>query len=133
LDTARLQTRARNIRFSSTVSETFLIQGSLSDRLVQAAQDYWKRRGLTIKSLMRPEPGSDNPRVVEFVAEGGTIWTTDFDSYKKRVTVNLSENERETEVLVHITLPGGVLSVEDREKAANLIESLYEAMKAFES
>lgn len=82
---------------------------------------------------MRPGLGSDNLKVVEFVAEGGTIWTTDFDSYKKKVTVNLSENEHETEVLVQITLPGGLLSIEDREKAANLIESFYGAMKAFDS
>ncbi len=100
---------------------------------MQAAQDYWKGKGLAIKSLMRADPGSSEVRAVAFVAEGGTIWTTDFDSYKKRISVNLSENGRETEFLVQVVLPGGLMSMEDREKAANLIESFYEAMRALES
>jgi hypothetical protein len=128
-----MQTRTRNIRFSSNVSEHFSILSTLSDKLAQGAQDYWKGKGLAIKSLTPADPSSGNVRALGFVAEGGTIWTTDFDTYKKRVTVNLSENERQTEFIVELILPGGLLSVEDREKAASLIESFYQAMRVYES
>ena len=86
---------------------------------------------MVIKGLKMPSSfkGNDGPVAVEFVAEGGTIWTTNFDSYKKTITVNLSGGAHQTDVIVHLVLPGGLLSLQDREKAANLIESFYEALQ----
>jgi hypothetical protein len=78
-------------------------------------------------------PDEANPVKVSFVAEGGTIWTTNFDSYKKTIMVNLSRNDHQTDVLVQIVLPGGLMSLQDREQAADLIDSFYEALEASDS
>jgi len=115
------------------VSGQFTIQSALSDRLVQAAKEYWKSKDLAIKSVQKPaESSNDGAMVVKFVAEGGTIWTTSFETYKKTVSVTLSGNQGETEAFVHMMLPGGLMSLEDREKAAGLIEAFYETMRAHE-
>lgn len=100
---------------------------------MEAAQSFWKKMGLTIKSVQMPErrPSDDDLVIVEFIAEGGTIWTTNFESYKKTVTVTLSSSVEGTEVVVHLVLPGGLMSLQDREKAADLIDSFYGVMQSF--
>jgi len=125
------QARSRHIRFSSTVSETFTLHKGLSDELVQAAEAYWKSKGLATKNVRMPgqASGGSDPISAEFVAEGGSIWTTNFDSYKKTVTVNFHCAGENTDVIVHLVLPGGLMSLEDRERAAGLIESFYEALR----
>lgn len=130
-----LETRFRQIRFSSTVSETFVLSKGLSEGLVLAAEEYWKSKGMVIKKVQMPERISANidPAEAEFVAEGGTIWTTNFDTYKKMVTVSLSGGVQQTKIFVHMVLPGGLMSLQDRERAANLIESFYEALQAYKS
>jgi hypothetical protein len=113
------------------VAETFVVRKTLSEGLVKAAQQFWKKQSMSIKSIDLPNqlPGESGHDKVSFVAEGGTIWTTDFESYKKTVIVNLSPNEHQTEVLVQIILPGGLMSLQDREQAADLIDSFYEALE----
>jgi hypothetical protein len=130
LDDPKLEARSRRISFSSTVSETFVIQKPLTEKLVEAVSEYWKGKGLSIKNLTKPEvdPWSSGS-TVELVAEGGTIWTTDFNSYKKSVAVSLSARKDETDVVVRLVLPGGLMSLQDREKAADLIETFYDAMQ----
>lgn len=126
------QARSRHIRFSSTVSETFTLHRVLSDELVRAAEVYWKSKGLATKNVRMPEQasGGNDPVSAEYVAEGGSIWTTDFDSYKKMVTVNFCRAAENTDVTVYVVLPGGLMSLEDRERAASLIESFHEALRA---
>jgi hypothetical protein len=124
-----LQARSRNIRFSSTISEAFVLDRELSDKLVQAAEGFWSQMGMVIKSSQSHEKESDGSEGVEFVAEGGTIWTTNFDSYKKSVSVVMVGNTKQTEVLVNIVLPGGIMSMQDRERAADLINSFYKAVR----
>jgi hypothetical protein len=126
-----LQSRFRQIRFSSTVSETFILSRGLSEGLVLAAKKYWESKGMVIKTVQMPERFSANidPVEAEFVAEGGTIWTTNFDSYKKMVTVSLSGGLQQTKIFVHMVLPGGLMSLQDRERAANLIQSFYEVLQ----
>jgi hypothetical protein len=85
--------------------------------------------GMVIKSSQAHERESDGSKGVEFVAEGGTIWTTNFDSYKKSVSVVMMGNAKQTEVLVNMVLPGGLMSMQDRERAADLINSFYEAVR----
>jgi hypothetical protein len=113
------------------VSETFTLRKVLSDELVQAAEVYWKGKGLTTKNVRMPEQasGGNDPVSAEYVAEGGSIWTTNFDSYKKTVTVNFCSVAENTDVTVCVVLPGGLMSLQDRERAANLIESFYEALR----
>lgn len=115
------------------MSETFVLSKGLSEGLVLAAEEYWKNKGMVIKNVQMPERISANidPVEAEFVAEGGTIWTTNFDSYKKMVTVSLSGGVQQTKIFVHMVLPGGLMSLQDRERAANLIESFYQALQAY--
>jgi hypothetical protein len=129
LSSTHLQARSRNIRFSSTISEAFVLDRELGDRLVQAAEEFWRQMGMVIKSSQSHEKESDGSKGVEFVAEGGTIWTTSFDSYKKSISVVMVGNAKQTEVLVNIVLPGGIMSMQDRERATDLINSFYEAVQ----
>ena len=125
-----LRTRSRHISFSSTVSETFVVHKGLTEELAEGAIGYWKSKGMAIKNLQKPDIYSPKePVTVEFVAEGGTIWTTNFDSYKKTIIVNLSGSAEQTDVMVQLVLPGGLMSVQDRERAAELIESFYKALE----
>jgi len=135
LNDSSTETRSRHIRFSSTVVETFALRKVLSEKLVKAAQQFWRSEDMVIKFIDMPTflPGESGPAKASFVAEGGTIWTTNFESYKKTVMVNLSRNEHQTEVLVQIVLPGGLMSLQDREQAANLIDSFYQALEACDS
>jgi len=131
LSNPSLEARSRHIRFSSTVAETFTLRRQLSESLVRAAEGFWKGRNMDIKSVQLPEKSADKPdsMIASLVAEGGTIWTTKFDSYKKTVTVNLFGDSDQTEVTVQLVLPGGLLSLHDREQAAALIESFYESLE----
>lgn len=85
---------------------------------------------MAIKNLQKPDTYSaKEPVTVEFVAEGGTIWTTNFDTYKKTIIVNLSGSAEQTDVMVQLVLPGGLMSLQDRERAAELIESFYKVLE----
>jgi hypothetical protein len=131
LSDTSIQARSRNIRFSSTVSEAFVLDRELTEELVQAAEEFWRQKGMVIKSIQTSEKSHESESAaVEFVAEGGTIWTTNFDSYKKSVMVNLVSNAKQTEVQIQIVLPGGIMSLQDRERAAVLIDSFYESLQA---
>lgn len=122
--------RERHIRFSSMVSESFTVGKVLTKALVQSALDFWASRGLVAKVSPSYEAFevSTEPRSVSFVVEGGTIWTTSFDSYKKTVNVTLTGSGGQTEVFVNMVLPGGLMSLRDREKAAILIQGFYDAL-----
>lgn len=132
LSESSVQTRSRRISFSSTVSETFVFKGVLTEGIVKAAEEFWRSKGLAVQRIRKQEGASDkeDPVTVEIVAEGGTIWTTNFDSYKKTVNVDMRSGLEQTEVFVHMVLPGGLMSLQDRERAASLIGSFYEALQA---
>jgi hypothetical protein len=114
------------------VSETFVFKGVLTEGIVKAAEEFWRSKGLAVQRIRKQEGASDkeDPVTVEIVAEGGTIWTTNFDSYKKTVNVDMRSGLEQTEVFVHMVLPGGLMSLQDRERAASLIGSFYEALQA---
>lgn len=127
---SREGSRERHIRFSSMVSESFTISRILTKALVQSALDFWAGRGLIAKITPSYEAFelSVEPRSINFAVEGGTIWTTNFESYKKTVNVTLTGSGGQTEVFVNMVLPGGLMSLRDREKAAVLIQEFYDAM-----
>jgi hypothetical protein len=112
------------------VSESFTISRILTKALVQSALDFWAGRGLIAKITPSYEAFelSVEPRSINFAVEGGTIWTTNFESYKKTVNVTLTGSGGQTEVFVNMVLPGGLMSLRDREKAAVLIQEFYDAM-----
>ena len=139
-DTSQAQTelsaselgRRRQIRFSSIVSENFALDRILTRKLVEEAVTFWQKNGLILKA---PPPydhieETSNPISVGFVVEGGTIWTTSFESYKKTASVSLTGIGSRTQVLVNLVLPGGIMSLRDREKAAELISAFSIALKS---
>ncbi len=113
----------RQIKFGSTVSETFSLDRRLSKELLQAALDFWSKKGLVAKEAKRAEDFSlsEDPLDVCFACEGGTIWTTEFENYKKAVTVNMRGSLKQTQVFVNMVLPGGLMNPQDRKKAAQLL------------
>lgn len=120
----------RQIYFGSTVSETFVVDKMLSGELIEKAMCFWRERGLSIKNAISPSEFTteEKPSVASFVAEGGTIWTASFEAYKKTINVCFTGTQDQTQVFVHIVLPGGLMSSQDREKAADLILSFHEAL-----
>ncbi len=104
----------------------------LTKQLVQDALEFWTSNGLVVK-VPPSYAGFDetvDPLAVNFVVEGGTIWTTSFESYKKSVNVTLTGSGGQTEVFVNIVLPGGIMSLKDRERAAALIQSFCDKLRA---
>jgi len=55
------------------------------------------------------------------MAEGGTIWTIDFDQYRKIVSVSMMGNGGSVEVFIHMELIGGFMSEKDKGKALRLL------------
>jgi len=120
----------RQIYFGSTVSETFIVNKMLSSGLIEKAMCFWREKGFSIKNAILPAEFTtkERPSLSSFVAEGGTIWTTSFESYKKTINVCFTGTQEQTQVFVHMVLPGGLMSSQDREKAADLILSFHEAL-----
>jgi len=120
----------RQIYFGSTVSETFIVNKMLSTELIEKAMCFWRERGLSIKNAISPTEFTtkEGPSLASFVAEGGSIWTTSFEQYKKTINVCFTGSQEQTQVFVHMVLPGGLMSSQDREKAADLILSFHEAL-----
>jgi len=120
----------RQISFGSTVSETFIVGKMLSRELIEKAMCFWQEKGFSIKNAILPTEFTTKERssLASFVAEGGTIWTTSFESYKKTVNACFTGTQEQTQVFVHMVLPGGLMSSQDREKAADLILSFHEAL-----
>ena len=120
----------RQIYFGSTVSETFTVRKMLSSELIEEAMRFWREKGLSIKNAILPGEFTtkERPSLGSFVAEGGTIWTTSFELYKKTINLYFTGTQEQTQVFVHMVMPGGLMSSQDREKAADLILSFHEAL-----
>lgn len=123
---------ARQIKFGSTVSETFSLDARLSSGLLQAALDFWSKKGLIMKEVTKPDAFSvsEDPLDVGFVCEGGTIWTTEFENYKKAVTVSMTGGLERTQVFVNMVLPGGLMSAQDRKRAAQMLWEFNENLRS---
>ncbi len=121
----------RQIKFGSTVSDTFSLNMRLSKELLQIALDFWSKKGLIVKEVKRSENFSlsEDPLDVGFVCEGGTIWTTEFEQYKKSVTVNMRGSLKQTQVFVNMVLPGGLMNPQDRKKAAQLLGEFNQVLR----
>ncbi len=122
---------SRQIKFGSTVSETFSLNKRLSKELLQTALDFWSKKGLIAKGDTRAEDFSlsENPVDARFVCEGGTIWTSEFENYKKAVTVNMTGSLNQTQVFVNMVLPGGLMNPQDRRKAAQLLGEFNKVLR----
>jgi len=122
--------RERKVTFGSTVSDSFLLSRPLSKELVRDVVDFWRFKGLGAKeehAVGRLSEGK-TPGFASLVFEGGSIWTTSFEEYKKAVTINLGQVAGQTQVSLHMEFRGGFLTARDREKAIDLVTEFYESL-----
>lgn len=115
--------KTRKITFGSTVSESFTVEKRLDEKLLNKAADFWKKRNLSIKKKMLEKPAGGETITGTLVTEGGTIWTIDFDQYRKAVSVSMIGTGDMVEVYVHIELIGAFMSAKDKTKAMDLLEA----------
>jgi hypothetical protein len=114
--------KTRKITFGSTVSTSFSVNKKLDSKLLDEVAGFWKEKNLSIKKkelLKSAENGATS--MCTLLAEGGTIWTIDFDQYKKTVSVSMMGNGGFVEVFIHMELIGGFMSEKDKEKALRLL------------
>lgn len=120
----------RKIYFGSVVSENFQLPCRLDEKLIERAARFWKNLGLVEKSVsFKEEEGS---KIASFKAEGGSIWTTSFDKYKKVVRVLMVGVGEGTQVCIHLEFPGGYLSSADRRRVLQLFSSFQEYLRKVE-
>ncbi|RLF09478.1 MAG: hypothetical protein DRJ98_08060 [Thermoprotei archaeon] len=112
------------IKFGATVSDGNIIPVKLSNQVVEKATNFWRERGLTIRQVGLDE----GLQQATITAEGGTIWTTDFDKYMKRVRVSMTSLAEKVQVTVFMELPGAILSAKDKEKASRLMEAFWDTL-----
>lgn len=117
--------RTGKITFGSTASVSFSVGGTLDMQLFERASGFWKEKGLSIKRKEPPKPSiNGDPMLVStMLAQGGTIWTIDFEQYRKAVLVSMIGDRAGVEIFVHMELFGGWMSQRDKEKAMTLMQA----------
>jgi len=122
-------TKTRRITFGSTISASFTIGKSLDWELLDRASEFWRHRGLSIKKKTLEKTPEDVAMIAAtLVAEGGTIWTIEFDQYRKVITVSMIGTEDSVEVFVRVELFGGFMSAKDKEKSMSLLEEFQDQL-----
>jgi len=122
--------KARKVTFGSTLSESFTVDRRLDKEFLDRAAEFWKERKLSIKKkvLTRRTEGESEAYEGTLVAEGGTIWTIDFDQYRKAVSVSMIGTEDNVEVFVHMELIGAFMSAKDERKAMDLFQAFQDQL-----
>ncbi len=122
--------KARKVTFGSTVSEGFTVDRRLDKEFLERAAGFWREKKLSIKKkvLTKSTEGESETYVGTLVAEGGTIWTIDFDQYRKAVSVSMIGTEDAVEVFVHMELIGAFMSAKDKRKATDLLQEFQDRL-----
>jgi len=112
------------------LSESFTVDRRLDKEFLDRAAEFWKERKLSIKKkvLARRTEGESEAYEGTLVAEGGTIWTIDFDQYRKAVSVSMIGTEDNVEVFVHMELIGAFMSAKDERKAMDLFQAFQDQL-----
>jgi hypothetical protein len=124
--------RKSRVTYGLTVSEKFTSDRLTSEGLIKDAIAYWKRYELSpVKKLLKEsgwplrEKGS-----FSVVLEGGTLWTEDFNKYKKVVILHFLAKGSRTEVLARMELPyAWYVSSKEREKASEMIAGFHDYLE----
>lgn len=112
------------ISFGLTVSEAFVVRRIMSVDLVRDSITYWSRYGLSVHKKTRPIGDTDplHGNAFNIVLDGGTLWTEDFENYRKVIAITFLAKGAETEIYVRIELPyAWYVSFQEREKASKMI------------
>ena len=78
------------------------------------------------KTLARPSQGETV--IGTLVVEGGTIWTIDFDLYRKKVSVSMVGADETVEVFAHMELIGGFMSARDKQRAMDIFQAFLDRL-----
>jgi len=114
--------KTRKITFGSTISTSFSINRKLDSKLLDEAAAFWKEKNLSVKRKELSKAAENGATSTStLLAEGGTIWTIDFDQYRKIVSVSMTGNGGFVEVFVHMELIGGFMSEKDKDRALRLL------------
>lgn len=122
--------KTRRVTFGSTVSESFTVDRRLDKEFLDRAVGFWKEKKLSIKKkvLAKSTEGESETYVGTLIAEGGTIWTIDFDQYRKAVSVSMIGTGDSSEVFVHMELIGAFMSAKDKRKAMDLLQAFQDRL-----
>lgn len=116
--------KRRRISFGISISEAFVVRRTMSADLIKDSIAYWSRYSLAVPEASRRRSDTYDPcgHSYKLVLEGGTLWTDDFENYRKMVTAGFFSKGAQTEVLVRIDLPyAWAVSSEERDKASDMI------------
>lgn len=122
--------KARKVTFGSTVSESFTVDRRLDKEFLDRAAGFWREKKLSIKKkvLAKSTEGESETYEGTLVAEGGTIWTIDFDQYRKAISVSMIGTGDSIEVFVHMELIGAFMSAKDERKAMDLLQAFQDKL-----
>jgi len=122
--------KTRRVTFGSTLSESFTVDRRLDKEFLDGAAGFWKEKKLSIKKkvLAKSTEGESETYEGTLVAEGGTIWTIDFDQYRKAVSVSMIGTGDSVEVFVHMELIGAFMSAKDKRKAMDLLQAFQDRL-----
>jgi hypothetical protein len=116
------------VNLASSIAKEFVVNSKLDNRLFDASVEFWRNEAdLAPVSLDKPsdqKPTGDGVTTARFVMEGGSIWSRNFNKYRKIVNVNLCGLKDYTYANVRVDLPGAYrLNPEDIKQAIDIIDS----------
>lgn len=114
----------RRVSYGLTVSEAFIIRRIMSADLIKDSITYWSRYGLSVHKKTRPIDDTDPQQgnLFNLVLDGGSLWTEDFENYRKVIAITFVAKGAETEIYIKMELPyAWHVSFQEREKASKMI------------
>jgi len=120
--------KTRKITFGSTISESFAVGKQLDERFLNNVAEFWREKNLSIKNKTLARPSQGETVIGTLVVEGGTIWTIDFDLYRKKVSVSMVGADETVEVFAHMELIGGFMSARDKQRAMDIFQAFLDRL-----
>ena len=122
----------KGLTFGLTISGSFIVSRSMPSELVSDSVKYWARYGL---SLSRKRGQLNRLEHIDtgkygLALEGGTLWTENFDEYRKMVMITFLAMINQTEVTVKIDLPyAWHVSAQERAKASKMLGGFHDYLE----
>lgn len=120
------------ITYGLTISEKFTTDRTASEALIKDTIAYWKRYEMSPVKRFSKESGCPlkEESSISIVLEGGTLWTEDFNKYKKVVIIHFLAKGSLTEVHARMELPyAWYVSSKERDKTSEMIAGFHEYLE----
>jgi len=120
------------ITYGLTISEKFTTDRIASEALIKDTIAYWKRYELSPVKKLRKESSCPlkDENSFSIVLEGGTLWTEDFNKYKKVVIIHFLAKGSLTEVRARMELPyAWYVSSKERDKASEIVSGFHDYLE----